>query len=439
MGGISYVAHVSNGKSAITTKRKLEGAAKHNLRKYKSDEYSAENIMLLYGTENLVKDVKKVYHDEFDWVLKEYNDKQTRKDRKISDYYEYVSEKSQDMAVEIIFQVGDMKYWQEHGDNKVFMKRIFKLLLDELRDRMPDFKVANAVIHFDEESPHMHVVGVPVAAGFKKSLRKQVSKRSVFTPYTLSKILQGDLREFIDEKVSVVFGEQIKEKSKGRNHDLTVAEYKVAKETEKLELLGDDIDRKEKSLADIKGSIELQSAILDYTKDELEEKQHQADRAVKVLEQMKRFVGMFHLLAPTIEEYATAVEKDGRLDTGNSYRGILYELGKLLERFKEMIKEGLCWFPRLMRWKTSVGEVAPVFRDTDNGYSYSVCGYMNVETKVQYSKEDLQCEISAEMRIGTMETLDANIEAMERDLAEILRLSGEQERLWKAYEDWKGR
>ena len=439
MGGISYVAHVSNGKSAITTKRKLEGVAKHNLRKYKSDEYSAENIMLLYGTENLVKDVKKIYHDEFDRVLKEYNDKQTRKDRKIADYYEYVSEKSQDMAVEIIFQVGDMKYWQEHGDNKVFMKRIFKLLLDELRDRMPNFKVANAVIHFDEESPHMHVVGVPVAAGFKKSLRKQVSKRSVFTPYTLSKILQGDLREFINQKVSVVFGEQIKEKSKGRNHDLTVAEYKVAKETEKLELLGDDIDRKEKSLADIKGSIELQSAILDYTKDELEEKQHQADRAIKVLEQMKRFVGMFHLLAPTMEEYATAVEKDGRLDAGNSYRGILYELGKLLEMFKELIKEGLCWFPRLMRWKTSVGEVAPVFRDADNGYSYSVCGYMNVETKVQYSKEDLQCEISAEMRIGTMETLDANIEAMERDLAEILRSSGEQERLWKEYEDWKGR
>lgn len=138
---------------------------------------------------------------------------------------EYVSEKSQDMAVEIIFQVGDMKYWKKHGDNKVFMKRIFKLLLDELQDRMPDFKVANAVIYFDEESPYMHVAGVPVAAGFKKSLRKQVSKRSVFTPYTLSKILQGDLREFINRKVSVVFGEQIKEKTKGRNHDLTFALY----------------------------------------------------------------------------------------------------------------------------------------------------------------------------------------------------------------------
>ena len=194
MEGISFTAHVSNKKSAITSKSKLAGVAKHNLRKYKSEEYSAENIFLIYGTDNLVQDVKAVYHQEFDEALKGYNENQTRADRKIEDYFEHVANKEQDMAVEIIFQVGDMKYWQEHGDNKVFMKRIFKLLLDELRDRMPDFKVANAVIHFDEESPHMHVVGVPVAAGFKKSLRKQVSKRSVFTPYTLSKVLQGDLR-----------------------------------------------------------------------------------------------------------------------------------------------------------------------------------------------------------------------------------------------------
>ena len=41
---------MSNGESTITTKRKLEGVAKHNLRKYKSGDCSAENIMLLYGT-----------------------------------------------------------------------------------------------------------------------------------------------------------------------------------------------------------------------------------------------------------------------------------------------------------------------------------------------------------------------------------------------------
>lgn len=54
MEGISFTAHVSNKKSAITSKSKLAGVAKHNLRKYKSEEYSADNIFLIYGTDNLV-------------------------------------------------------------------------------------------------------------------------------------------------------------------------------------------------------------------------------------------------------------------------------------------------------------------------------------------------------------------------------------------------
>lgn len=40
MGNISYTAHVSNKKSAITSKTKLAAVAKHNLRKYKSSDYS---------------------------------------------------------------------------------------------------------------------------------------------------------------------------------------------------------------------------------------------------------------------------------------------------------------------------------------------------------------------------------------------------------------
>ena len=50
----------------------LAGVAKHNLRQYKSEEYSADNIFLIYGTDNLVQDVKAVYHQEFDEALKVY-------------------------------------------------------------------------------------------------------------------------------------------------------------------------------------------------------------------------------------------------------------------------------------------------------------------------------------------------------------------------------
>ena len=59
---------------------------------------------------------------------------------------------------------------------------------------------------------------------------------------------------------------------------------------------------------------------------------------------------------------------------------------------------------------------------------------MNVETKEYYSKETVQWEITASNRTGTVEQMDANVEAMARDLQEILRLSAEQKRLWDVYE-----
>lgn len=44
----------------------------------------------------------------------------------------------------------------------------------------------------------------------------------------LSGVLQDELREVENKEVNDWFGKQIKETSKGRNHDLSVAEYKVA-------------------------------------------------------------------------------------------------------------------------------------------------------------------------------------------------------------------
>ena len=93
--------------------------------------------------------------------------------------------------------------------------------------------------------------------------------------------------------------------------------------------------------------------------------------------------------------------------------------------FASFYKRCICWFPRLMRWNTSKGEVAPVFGDTRDGYSYTSLGYMNVETKEIYSKEEVQCEIKGCKRTGTVEQMDANVEAMVRNLQEIMRISAE--------------
>ena len=445
MGNISYTAHVSNKKSAITSKSKLAAVAKHNLRKYKSSDYSKDNICIIYGTSNLIDDVKTVYHKEFDEALEEYNKKQTRQDRKIEDYFEHVADKEQDMAVEIIIQIGDREFWKQFDDMKSYMKLSYQIILDELRKRLPQFVVANAVVHLDEDSPHMHIVGVPVADGYKKGLSKQVSKRKVFTKELLSRVLQDELREVANKEVNDWFGEQIKEKSKGRNHDLTVAEYKVAQETEHLEqiqeqvndadikLFASQIAYKELERSQTKELNEKRSE-LQSVRQEIASVTDKANEAVELLDKINAFVSSFRLFAPTIEEYANHVETDKIIEAGNSFRGILYEIGKLLETFKELIKEGVCLFPRLMRWKTSKGEVAPIFLEKSDGYSYSLYGYMNVATREYYSKESMQWEIKAGNRTGTVEQMDANVEAMARDLQEILRIGAEQKRLWEVYE-----
>lgn len=449
MGNISYTAHVSNKKSAITSKTKLAAVAKHNLRKYKSSDYSKDNIVIVYGTSNLIDDVKTVYHKEFDEALEEYNKKQTRPDRRIEDYFEHVAGKEQDMAVEIIIQIGDREFWKEYDDMKSYIKLSYEIILGELIKRLPQFVVANAVVHLDEDSPHMHIVGVPVADGYKKGLSKQISKRKVFTKEVLSRVLQDELREVANKEVNDCFGEQIKEKSKGRNHDLTAAEYKVAQETEHLEqiqeqvndadikLFASQIAYKELERRQTKELNEKRSE-LQSVRQEIASVTDKANEAVEMLDKINAFVSSFRLFAPTIEEYANHVEADKIIEAGNSFRGIFYEIGKLLETFKELIKEGLCWFPRLMRWKTSKGEVvAPVFIEKSNGYSYSVYGYMNVETREYYSKETIQWEIKANNRTGTVEQMDANMEAMARDLQEILRIGAEQKRLWEVYEGKK--
>ena len=376
------------------------------------------------------------------------------------------------MAVEIIIQIGGREFWRQFDD----MKLSYQIILDELRKRLPQFVVANAVVHLDEDSPHMHIVGVPVAGGYKKGLSKQVSKRKVFTKDVLSRVLQDELREVANKEVEDWFGEQIKEKSKGRNHDLSVAEYKVAQETKHLTQLREQVeesdravkankavekeytDKKEKLESDIsylesmqritKSLSEMDSRESKHISKELDEKRSElqlvnqelasaiekAEDAAKLLDRIKKFVSSFRLFAPTIEEYANQVEADKTIEAGNSFSGILNELGKRLEAFKELIKEGLCCFPRLMRWKTSKGEAAPVFLEKSDGYSYLLYGYMNVETKEYYSKDMIQWEIKAGNRTGTVEQMDANVEAMARDLQEILRIGAEQKRLWEVYE-----
>lgn len=130
-------------------------------------------------------------------------------------------------------------------------------------------------IHYDKASPHMHVVGVPVGKAFKRGLSTKVSKRSVFIQEILLKILQGKLREIAQICVMKYLNIGFKEKQKGRNHDLSSMEYKVKKETEKVEELDEVLKvqcKQNEELCEKQIEIERQNEDLYRKQERLKEK-----------------------------------------------------------------------------------------------------------------------------------------------------------------------
>lgn len=125
MAGLSYSAHLSQKNSAINSKAKLSGVAKHNLRKYRSLEYDKENIVILWGTDKLVQDVKKVYKEQFDEAVREYNKKQTRDDRKIDDYFEKTANQTK-TGSGTYFSDRDKEFWDKNPNKRRKMDVAFK-------------------------------------------------------------------------------------------------------------------------------------------------------------------------------------------------------------------------------------------------------------------------------------------------------------------------
>ena len=128
-------------------------------------------------TNDIVDDVKQLYLEEFEQARIEYNQKQTREDRKIIDYLKKVCESQNDIACEIIIELGDMDFWNDKDERYKFkMVDVYNEQIKDLTKIVPDFKIANATIHFDETSPHIHIVGVPIIENCTRGMKKQVGK-----------------------------------------------------------------------------------------------------------------------------------------------------------------------------------------------------------------------------------------------------------------------
>ena len=248
----------SLANNAIQNAKDLSDVNKHNLRDYDNQR---ELIRTIYGTDDIVNDVKQVYLEEFEQARIEYNNKQTREDRKIEDYFKKVCESQNDVACEIIIELGDMEFW--NNKDKIYRFKMVDVYNEQIKDLtkiIPNFKIANATIHFDETSPHMHIVGVPIIENCTRGMKKQVGKSKLFTKTSLTEI-QDKMRNACIKSYNKFYevNTRLKEKQKGRNQDINVNDMgnyreikkQLAKKEQKLEKANNQTKKLDNTSKDI--------------------------------------------------------------------------------------------------------------------------------------------------------------------------------------------
>ena len=223
----------SLSNNAIQNSAGLTKVDKHNYRKYDNNQ---NDIEIIKGSSSLVDDVKKLYKEEFDEAKEEYNLKQIRDDRKIKDYFTHISNNEKnDLACEIIIELGDKKYWDTKDDKfKRRMTNVYNKQIEDLEIILPTFKIASSIIHYDETSPHLHIVGVPIIENCTRGMKKQVGKSKIFTKTSLTEI-QDKMRNACIKSYNKFYevNTRLKEKQKGRNQDINVRDMSNYREIKK--------------------------------------------------------------------------------------------------------------------------------------------------------------------------------------------------------------
>ena len=321
-GNVSGTTSLSN--NAIQNAKDLSDVNKHNLRDYDNQR---ELIRMIYGTNDIVNDVKQVYLDEFEEARLEYNNKQTREDRKIKDYFKKVCDSQNDIACEIIIELGDMDFWNDKDkEYRLKMIDVYNEQVKDLIKIVPDFKIANASIHFDEVSPHMHIVGVPVSYDCKRGMKKQVVKSKLFTKTTLTQI-QDKMRIACIKSFNKFYDMnfKLKEKQKGRNQDINVKdmgdyrkikkqleqkEQKLAKANKQTKMLDNESTNINEILDNLKSTLINKNNMVISSEDVQKLKNYTRD--VKDITKTVRSVNDLNMVIKDFEHSAFEIEKENR-------------------------------------------------------------------------------------------------------------------------------
>ena len=260
-----------------------KGSVNHNSRKFKAE--NVDGIRTHLNIDYCNEPIKKIYHELFDEALKRYNEKQTRVDRRIENYYEKIRNSKQEKPFhELILQIGDKENMSAESESGILAREVLNEYYRGFQERNPQLKVFSAHLHMDEATPHLHIDFVPFTTGSKRGLDTRVSLKQALATQGFKGGSRGDTEwsQWIQsekEQLAAVmerYGIEWEHLGTHEKH-LSVLDYKKQEREKEVAALGAKIEQKQ-----IEFDV-LSERVLNYdkAKDELSNLEIELDTAPK--------------------------------------------------------------------------------------------------------------------------------------------------------------
>ena len=312
-----------------------KGSLNHNSRKFHAKNTDPNRTH--WNVEYCNEDIKDVYHELFDDALKRYNDKQTRKDRKIDDYYEKIrSGKQEKLFHEVILQIGD----KDNMGSETMEGQLAAKILDEymkgFQERNPTLRVFAAHLHLDEATPHLHIDFIPYVTGSKRGLDTRVSLKQALSSlgFKGGSRNETELNQWVQsekQKLAMVMRENEIEWDQKGTHEphLSVLDYKKKVREQEVEELTEHKNLLEHDLHDI-------SECVDEIQKEKEQAEKERDAVIKKTEVLEKRFFALNSKAGLVDSHAREygyypeewLPEAGTLESAKSYRKRIFPLVK---------------------------------------------------------------------------------------------------------------
>ena len=318
-----------------------KGTVNHNSRKFhaKNTDPERSHLNVEYCNEN----IKDVYHELFDEALARYNAKQTRKDRRIDNYYEKIDASKQEKTFhEIILQVGNKDDMNATTENGRLAAKVLDEYMRDFRQRNPTLRVFSAYLHMDEATPHLHIDFVPFTTGSKRGLETRVSLKQALAALGFKGGTRSDTewnQWVASEKRQLAavmerYGIEWEQKGTHEKH-LSVLDFEKkerAREVADLEARKADLQEENAAFEEINENLHEQLQQIDdeihSLKDDLKQSQQEAEKAKKQADKYQKRMNELAPMVKNMERLASefsanpeeSLPEAAMMETAKSYR-----------------------------------------------------------------------------------------------------------------------